>query len=145
MPRVRGGDPSIAALIREATERSKTFRRLVEAIDTTDGIVYVEQGRGRNGVRAYLALTVTVAGPNRVLRIVVDTRGEHSALLSAIGHELQHAVEVLSDPAVTNGRAIVSFYQRVGPTGSERFETTPAIRAGLEVFAEVRSRNGAGK
>ena len=141
LPRVRdNGDLSIAALIREGTERSATFRRLVETIDATDGIVYVEQGKGRNGVRAYLALTVTVAGPHRILRIIVDTRTEHAALLAAIGHELRHAVEVLSDPAVTDNSAIYHFFEREGPTGSERFETGEAVRAGLEVFAEVRDR-----
>ena len=144
MPRVRGGDPSIAALIREATERSATFRRLVETIDATDGIVYVDQGTCRRGAQAYLALTGTMAGPHRILRIVVDTRREQTALMAAIGHELRHAVEVLSDRAVTNDHAIYFFYQREGPTGKERFETPAAIRAGLEVFAEVRSRSGAG-
>ena len=146
MPRVRdNGDPSIAALIREATERSATFRRLVETIDATDGIVYVQHGTCRHEVQACLVLTVTVAGPHRILRIVVNTRREQTALMAALGHELQHAVEVLSDPAVTNDRAIYFFYQRVGPTGSERFETTAANRAGLDVFAEVRSRSRAGK
>ena len=119
MPRVRdNGDPSIAGIIREATERSPTFRRLVETIDETDGIVYVEQGKSRNGVRACLALTVTVAGPNRILRIVVDTRTEHAPLIAAIGHELRHAVEVLSDRAVTNNNAIFFFFHREGPTAA---------------------------
>ena len=144
VPRVRGCDPLIAALIQEATARSATFRRLVETIDATDGIVYVEQGKGRRGARAYLALTVTVAGPNRILRIVVDTRRDATTLMAAIGHELRHAVEVLSDPAVTSDRAIFFFYQRERPTGKERFETPAAIRAGSEVLDELRSRSGAG-
>ena len=64
--------------------------------------------------------------------------------MAAIGHELRHAVEVLSDPAVTNDRAIYFFYDREGPTGSGRFETAAAVRAGLEVWAEVGGRSGAG-
>jgi hypothetical protein len=142
MPRVRdNGDPAIAALIREATARSATFRRLVETIDATDGIVYVEQGRCRRGVRAYLALTVVVAGPHRVLRIVVDGRRDPDTLMAAIGHELRHAVEVLSDPAITSNPAIYFFYQREGPTGRDRFETPAARRAGSEVLSEL-SRAG---
>lgn len=141
MPRVRdNGDPSIAALIREATERSVTFRRLVETIEATDGIVYVEQGKCRRGARAYLLLTVTVAGPHRILRIVVDTRRDRTALMAAIGHELRHAVEVLSDRAVTSDGAIYFFYQREGPTGRERFETAAARLAGSQVFGELNSR-----
>jgi hypothetical protein len=57
IPRVRdNGDPVIAALLQEATEHSATFRRLVETIDATDGIVYVERGMCRHSVRACLAL-----------------------------------------------------------------------------------------
>lgn len=141
IPRVRdNGDPSIAQLIQEATDRSATFRRLVDTIDATDGIVYVEQGTCGHHVRACLALTVRVAGPNRILRIVVNTRRDHSELLASIGHELQHAIEALSDLHVTNNRAIYFFFDRIGPTGEGRFETIAAIHAGLDVLAELRAK-----
>ena len=104
MPRVRAnGDSSLAALLLKASERSSTFRRLVATIDGSDGIVYVEQGTCFHGVRACLMLTVQVAGPNRILRIAVDTHRDQGELLAAIGHELQHAVEVLSDTHLTEG------------------------------------------
>jgi hypothetical protein len=45
MPRVRSHHPGIASLIEHAAERSKTFRGLVDAINTSDGIVYVEEGQ----------------------------------------------------------------------------------------------------
>jgi hypothetical protein len=142
MPRVRdNGDPSIAELIREATVRSPAFRRLVETIDATDGIVYVEHGPCRRGVLAYLALTVTVAGPHRILRIVVDPRRDRRERMAAIGHELRHAVEVLSDRGITDNRAIYFFYLREAPTGRERFETAAARRTGWEVFAELSRRS----
>jgi hypothetical protein len=141
IPRVRdNGDPVIAALVQEATERSATFRRLVDRIDATDGIVYVEQGRCGHHVRACLALTVVVAGPHRILRIVVDTHREHGELLASIGHELQHAVEALSDPHVTDNNRIYFFFDRIGPTSKDRFETNAAIQAGLEVLAELGAR-----
>jgi hypothetical protein len=141
IPRVRDtGDPLIAALVREATERSATFRRLVDTIDATDGIVYVEQGRCGHHVRACLELTVIVAGPHRILRIVVDTHRDHGELLASIGHELQHAVEALSDPHVTDNSRIYFFFGRIGSTSEGRFETTAAIQAGLEVLAELGDR-----
>ena len=141
VPRVRdNGNPSIAALIREATGRSATFRRLVETIDATDGIVYVEHGRCRRGAQAYLALSVTVAGPHRILRIFVNTRRDPTVLMASIGHELRHAVEVLSDRTVTSNRAAYFFYLREGSTAGERFETTAAIQAGRDVLAELSSR-----
>jgi hypothetical protein len=141
IPRVRPNDnPAIARLLDEGTTRSATFRRLVETIDATDGLVYVQEGRCGHNVRACLALSVQVAGPNRILRIVVDTRRDHDELIAAIGHELQHAVEVLSDPHVRNDPTIYFFFDRIGPTARERFETRAAIRAGTAVLAELRAR-----
>jgi hypothetical protein len=141
IPRVRPNDsPLIARLLTEGTNRSSTFRRLVEMIDSTDGIVYVQEGRCGHHVRACLALSVQVAGPHRILRIVVNVRRDHDELIAAIGHELQHAVEALSDPHVRNDPTIYSFFDRIGPTDRGRFETQAAIRAGMAVLAELRAR-----
>ena len=146
MPRVRdNGDPSIGALIREATGRSATFRRLVETIDATDGIVYVEHGKCRLGAQAYMMPTVTLAGPHRVLRIVVNKRRHPTAVMAAIGHELRHAVEVLHDRGVTSDHAIYFFYQREGYGRGARFETAAAVRAGSQVFDELTGRPGDGR
>ncbi|HEY6362781.1 MAG TPA: hypothetical protein VIX63_16855, partial [Vicinamibacterales bacterium] len=64
MRRVRSSSASMVALIGQAAERSETFRGLVETIDASDGIVYVEEGRCARGVRACF-VGVTDAGPNR--------------------------------------------------------------------------------
>jgi hypothetical protein len=72
--RVRSESPAIAAAIQAAAARSETLRRLIEAINATDGLVYVEEGKCGHSVRACLALSIKVAGPHRLLRIVVDTR-----------------------------------------------------------------------
>jgi hypothetical protein len=139
-PRVRAnGDTLIAALLLEAPGRSATFSRLVEAIDASDGIVYIERGTCLHGVKACLAMTVVVSGSNRILRVVVDTGRSHEALLASIGHELQHALEALSDPHVTNNNKIYYFFDRIGATGSGRFETHAAIQVGLDVEAELRA------
>jgi hypothetical protein len=58
------------ATINEAAARSMTFRGLVNRINSTDGIVYVSEGRCGHGVWACLSNTMTMAGPNRVLRIL---------------------------------------------------------------------------
>src|SRR5688572_26715975 len=69
--RVRSQDPLIAHLIADALTLSATFRELVTAIDGTNGIVYVESGRCGRGARACLVLDMQVAGPNRILRILI--------------------------------------------------------------------------
>ena len=141
IPRVRdNGDPSIAGLIQEATEHSRTFRRLVDTIDATNGLVYVERGTCGHHVRACLVLTVQVAGPNRLLRILVDIHRGHDELVASIGHELQHAVEALSDPHVTDTISIYCLFQRIGQTGyADTFETAAALQAEQAVFAEWRA------
>ena len=63
MSRVRSSSASILALIGQAAERSETFRRLVETIDASDGIVYVEEGTCGRGVRACF-VAVSESGPN---------------------------------------------------------------------------------
>ena len=50
--RVRSSSAAIAALVQQASERSKTFRGLVETINASDGIVYVEDGTCGHGVLA---------------------------------------------------------------------------------------------
>jgi hypothetical protein len=138
IPRVRAnGDQSVALLLQEAADRSATFRRLVAMIDATDGLVYVESGRCGHKVRACLALSVRVAGPSRILRVLVDTHRDHDELLSAIGHELQHAIEALNDPHVTDDLTIYHFFERIAPTDKGRFETEAAIQVGLDVMAEL--------
>ena len=114
MPRVRSTNAAIAALIARAYEWSVTFRQVVDLIDATDGIVYVEPGRCRKTVRACMALTVTVAGPSRILRIVVDPRKADCDLMASIGHELWHAIEVLRDPSLRTDAALFFFYSREG-------------------------------
>jgi hypothetical protein len=69
-------------------------------------------------VRACLVLSVKVAGPYRLLRILIDTRkAAGDELMAAIGHELWHAIEALSDPSVTDNPSIYQFFSAsVQPT-----------------------------
>ena len=47
-PHVRSHSPAILALIRQASERSATFRDLLETINASSGIVYVEVTRSKS-------------------------------------------------------------------------------------------------
>jgi hypothetical protein len=136
--RVRSDSPLIAAAIAQGVERSTTFRRLVEVIDTTDGLVYVLQGECGQGVRACLHMSVELSGPNRVLRILVNPRRAPGCeLVESIGHELQHALEALLNPRIRTADGLSSFFRQIGPEGPRRFETEDAIRAGLAVGKEA--------
>jgi hypothetical protein len=138
MPRVRSANPILAALIRKAILRSETFRRLVAEIDASDGLVYVQEGRCGRGFRACLPFSVTMAGTSRLLRVIVDLRSPDWDLMGSIGHELQHAIEVLNDASVTSNGAIYFFFKRVGTSSGDGFETNAALDAGDRVRAEAR-------
>jgi len=142
--RVRSNSLALAAVIDDATVRAPLFRRLRKTIDATDGLVYVDDGICGHGVSACLSLSVRVAGPFRLLRISVDThkRDNPCDLMASIGHELWHAIELLSEPNVRDYHAAFSFFDREGPTDREkgRFETPAAIRTGLDVLREVCPR-----
>src|SRR5262249_41615943 len=108
---VRTTSTTIASLIQHATERSQTFRNLVQTIRASDGIVYIREGTCGHGVRACF-VDVTRAGPNRMLWVVLNVRGVDCDLMGSIGHELQHAVEVLGNPKVRDFGTMYFFYSR---------------------------------
>jgi len=137
-PRVRWEEPRIARAIADGITRSTTFRGLVDAIDATDGVVYVLQGMCGQSVRACLHMSVELSGENRLLRIFVDLRRASSCeLIAAIGHELQHALEALRNPRIRDGFTMSAFFHQIGPTaGIRRFETPEAQHVGVAVGRE---------
>jgi hypothetical protein len=139
--KVRSSSPALAALIRGGVADSPTFRRLVDAVDASDGLVYIEPGRcGVNGARACLAHRIIVAGPSRILHILVDPRTPDRNLSSAIAHELQHALEVLSDSTITNDLAVTRFYLHRGIRVNGVLETQEALDIGNAVRDELGRR-----
>jgi hypothetical protein len=139
-PRVRTDNPVIAALIEEATDRSITFRRLVGAIQATNGVVYVEQGRCGHGRRACLPFSMIVAGPHRILRVVLERLEPGREVIGTIAHELRHALEVLEEPGITSGDLMYFFYKSHGSRRGDAFETPAAENAGNAVRQELRQR-----
>jgi hypothetical protein len=139
-PRVRSSDKTLTALIDEAMTGSPTFRKLVAALDATDGVVFVEKGQCRRGVPACLTGRVTLAGRYRFLFVLIGTRRPSADVVAAIGHELQHALEVLAEPSLRSHGAIYLYYVRRGavPEYPLARETAAAEAAGYAVFRELQ-------
>jgi hypothetical protein len=136
-PRVRSSHAYLRAMIDQAVVRSRTFRRIVDAIEASDGIVYVEHGDCKRGVRACLALDVTAAAGYRILRVIVDARQPDWDVMASIGHELRHALEVLEDPGLVDTARVFQFYAQAHHEKDRPFETRAAIDAGSAVRNEV--------
>ena len=81
--------------------------------------------------------SLSLAGPNRVLRIVVNTRRKPRDIIASIAHELSHAMEVLSEPGIRDDLGIFNFYNREGVKRGEAFETLEAIQTEMQVRSEV--------
>ena len=136
-PRVRSSHPYIRAMIAEAQVRSTTFRGLVDAIEATDGIVYVEEGDCRHSARACLPPLVTSGPGFRILRVLVDARQEDWDVMSDIAHELQHALEILSDRNVRTNEAAFFLNAKTYAGSRDRFETQAATQMEVAVRKEV--------
>src|SRR6478736_5308055 len=138
IPPVRSEDPLIAQLIADARAMSATFRDLVAAIDATNGIVYVQSGQCR-GAKACLAHSLQLAGPHRILRVIISTRRDLPGLIGAIGHELHQALEILHDVNITTAQGIFFHFFGASTSMTNRFETKDAIDAGVRIEYEVRA------
>jgi len=137
--RLRSDDPLLTALVNEAARRSSTFRSLLTLLEASDGIVWIEHGKCGHGVRACLHLWIRQAGPNRLLRIVVNRGGAALDVMASLAHELQHALELLGDRTVTTDGGAYLFFQRTAAPAGDVFETQAAIRTGNLVRNELRA------
>jgi hypothetical protein len=139
--RVRSSTPALVTLIREAEDRSVTFRGLVETINVSDGIVYVERGDCGDNMRACL-VGLTMAGANRIIWAKVAQRKPDWDLMGSVAHELCHAIEVLTGSDVTSTWAMYDFFLREGHRGARgatgTFETDAAIESGNAVRSELQ-------
>jgi hypothetical protein len=140
-PRIRPQDARIAELLKGGTARSTTFRALVDRIDTDNVIVYVSLSPLLKPNLAGKLTWMGKAGGFRYVRAQISTELHPDAMIATLAHELQHAVEVIEDEAVTDQRSLEQLYRRIGRPSSSTvpagWETEAAQQAGLRVRREL--------
>jgi hypothetical protein len=136
------------ALVREGTERSATFRALVDTVDHSNGIVYVEFGYCAFGrLNGCLLPFIASSHGDRYLRVAVTpdrNRRSHDQLLALIAHELRHALEVIEHHEVVDAATLEAMYHRTGTAiaGANRgYETSAARAASDSVLAELTAKH----
>jgi hypothetical protein len=143
--RVRSNDQYLIRLIRRGYDQSPTFKALVDALQHSNVIVFVQMGRCAGGrIRSCL---VAVAGSDRDRHIRIRLDPQHTVengLIAAAGHELQHAVEVAERPEVTDQASLAALYRRIatgrcGQGLSEECETTRALTTERTVYRELHA------
>jgi hypothetical protein len=138
--RVRSTDKRITDLLRVGVDRSPTFARLVEALNRTDVIVYIQPTRNLPRTLAGRLLLLPMANQQRYLRIQVRGDLPAAELIALIGHELRHALEIADEPTVRDEPAMLMLYQRIGhQTGGlvHTYDTDAAQTAGRQVRMEL--------
>jgi hypothetical protein len=144
---VRTWNARIAEILGDAYNRSAAFRAVLDAIEASDSIVYLEEGRcHRDAVRSCL-LFVAARDGVRYLRIYVDPRQPKPEVIRQLAHELHHATEVAVRPEVVDAPTFRALYREIGfeacpRIGAECWETTAARELEWLVVREMeRSRS----
>jgi bacterioferritin-associated ferredoxin len=139
---VRTTEPRIVALVEQGIARSATFRLLVDTLNASDVIVYVEPKLNHRPPSGFLAHRVVARGPARYLRIAVDLHGADERLIGLVAHELQHAVEVAQAVNVRSSQAMVELFERlaIGAFCGGCYETEAALVMQERVLEELRAR-----
>jgi hypothetical protein len=136
-PRVRPYDGRTAQLMLEGLERSVTMRAIVDRLEQLDVIVYIEM---QPALRKKLAGTLTwMAGTvsNRYVRISLNPEVMHNALIAALGHELQHALEVAEAPSIVDTASLQAYYQKHGVATAQHINGWDSLAARV-IGDEVR-------
>ncbi len=143
--RLRLTDPRLESVVGDGRRQSPLFRALLDQLEATDVVVYVECARLRARVDGQLTFLTAAAGTRYVLvRIAWDL--PLARKIAILGHELQHALEVAGSPDVISAETMAAAYQRFGFTrnrGGERldFDSVAAIDAGMTIWRELADQD----
>jgi hypothetical protein len=76
----------------------------------------------------------------RILRVNIAPGESGARLVALIAHELQHAVEVLSEKSATSQEEVTKLFERIGMKrrSAANFETDAAERVQAAVYREAR-------
>jgi hypothetical protein len=146
--RVRSTERFMIALIREGYERSPTFRELVDTLQQSNIIVFVQPAVCAGGRIRSCLVSVSGSAVQRHIRIKVDPRTSQNTLIATIGHELQHAIEIAEHPEVSDGSSALRLYRQIAfgrchEGLSEECETARALVTEKKVLEELFARTPA--
>jgi hypothetical protein len=140
--RVRSTERFMIALIREGYDRSSGFRDLVDILQQSNIIVFVQPASCAGGRIRSCLVSVNGSRRERHIRINVDTHASYDRLIATIAHELQHAVEIAEHPEVIDGSGVLTLYRRIAfgrclAGLSEECETARALATERKVLEEL--------
>lgn len=139
-PHVRTESVSLRALLTIGSEQSLLIRSLVDRLNGSDVVVYVEYDMvipaGIGGRVSF----ISKAGGRRYVRVRMAWHQPRYVQLAMLGHELQHAVEIAEADEIVDESSLAAFYARVGIVNSGDgtcFDSRIAIETGRRVLREI--------
>ena len=144
-PRIRVLDPLLRELFEDGIAQSPTFRTLVDKVEASSILVFVE-GDIRMPIQLGARLNfVTSVNDFRYVRVAIDLTLPPRRQIALLAHELQHAVEIGERPEIVDTEAMESLYEDIGFRPFEQrhhrnFETEAAIAMQDAVDQELGGR-----
>ena len=139
---LRTSDPQLRQALDIGLARSWTLHDLEARLERSSVIVYIARASLARGLAGRTRL-IGAGDGWRFLSVELDDRYAGLDLLTVLGHELQHAVEIGEAAGVVDEGSMLALYRRIGlPSGDsesdgQSFETRQAIETGRRVHMEL--------
>jgi hypothetical protein len=147
-PHIRSTDRRLLRLVSDGLRTSETFRQVVDRLNRSDVVVYLECGSGQGSSDGRLTFVSSVGG-YRYLHVRIARLASSDVQIALIGHELQHAVEIADAPEVVDSLSLAREYRRIGflsprLTPGVSFDSDAAVAVGQRVLRELTGKDTAG-
>ena len=136
-------DCRLARAVEQALNRSASLQRVVDRVGALQGRVYIRTAvsvapGGTHPLLGGLSHQVVMAGPYCLLHVTV-LHGHDDKALATIGHELQHALEVLEHPEARTQPDVDELFVKIGgQVAAGVVETQAAVAIEAAVLRELR-------
>jgi hypothetical protein len=137
---VRTTDRYVQTLLAQGVRRSTTFAELMQALNQSDVIVYIQSVDTLPSTLSGRLMLAADAHGQRYLRIQMRQSLGPNDSIALMGHELRHALEIAQASEVRDARGLIALYQRIGDEslpGVHAYETDAAQDAGRQVRVEL--------
>jgi hypothetical protein len=127
-----------ARLLADGMAHSPTFRWLVDRLERSNVIVYIDVRPDMPGHLGGSLRFLARSATDHFVKIQLNRVFQGRTLVALLAHELQHAVEVAESGQVDSADDLRRLYRRVGiRTGADQYDTVAAQRAGYVVRDEL--------
>ncbi len=131
--------PDARDLLQDARQRSPTVAALLDTLEDTDLIVLVDVVGDDSRLRARTAI-IGATDAFRFLHVALNAMRGDDRLIELLGHELQHAVEIASQPDVRDAFALAQRFAALGwSLSGGHFETEAAKSVEEQVRRELNA------